>query len=116
MGAGAAGAADDSDDLSRNTATFARGFALNREMRVWAAGLAAWISLAPALLAAGPARELRFCLPGDPKTFDTLQVSEQNSEVVRYLTGGVLARVNRVTDEVQPELAESWKLTDGGRA
>jgi peptide/nickel transport system substrate-binding protein len=89
---------------------------LNCQMRSWTAGLAAWISLAPALLAAGPPRELRFCLPGDPKTFDPLHVSEQNSEVVRYLTGGVLVRVNRATDQVQPELAESWKLTDGGRA
>ncbi len=62
------------------------------------------------------ASELRFCLPGDPKTFDALQVSEQNSEIVRYLTGGVLVRVNRVTDKVEPELAESWTLGEGGRA
>ena len=64
----------------------------------------------------GVPKELRFCLPGDPKTFDALQVSDQNSEVVRYLTGGVLVRVNRVTGQVQPELAESATLTDGGRA
>lgn len=61
------------------------------------------------------AGELRFSIPSEPKTFDALQVSEQSSELIRYLTGGVLVRVNRVTDEIQPELAESWRLTDGGR-
>src|SRR5580693_6794426 len=40
----------------------------------------------------------------------------QRSEKIRYLTGGVLVRVNRVTDSVEPALAESWKLSDGGRA
>jgi peptide/nickel transport system substrate-binding protein len=79
--------------------------------RVVAAGV-----FACAVLLAAPAQELRFCLPGDPKTFDALQVSDGSSEVVRYLTGGVLVRVNRVTDQLQPELAESWKLTDEGRA
>jgi peptide/nickel transport system substrate-binding protein len=64
---------------------------------------------------AGNARELRLCLPSEPRTFDPLKVSEQSSEIVRYLTGGVLVRVNRVTDQLQPELAESWKLSDGGR-
>ena len=68
------------------------------------------------LSAAAPNHELRFCLPGDPKTFDALHVSDQHSEVIRYLTGGVLLRVNRVTDQLQPELADSWKLSDGGRA
>jgi len=70
----------------------------------------------PLLFAAGPPQELRFCLSGDPKTFDALHVSDQRSEVIRYLTGGVLVRINRVTDQLQPELAESWKLSDGGRA
>jgi peptide/nickel transport system substrate-binding protein len=79
-------------------------------MRLIAAGL-----FACALFAAGPARELRLCLSSEPKTFDPLKVSEQSSEIVRYLTGGVLVRVNRVTDQLQPELAESWKLSDGGR-
>jgi peptide/nickel transport system substrate-binding protein len=68
------------------------------------------------LVAATPPQELRFCLPADPKTFDALHVSDQLSEIVRYLTGGVLVRINRVTDRVEPALAESWKLSDGGRA
>jgi peptide/nickel transport system substrate-binding protein len=69
----------------------------------------------PAAIQAAP-RELRFSLPSDPKTFDALQVSEQSSEVIRYLTGGVLVRINRATDRIQPELAESWKLGEQGRA
>lgn len=67
------------------------------------------------LFAAGP-QELHFSIPGDPKTFDALHVSDQRSELIRYLTGGVLVRVNRVTDQVEPALAESWKIGDGGRA
>lgn len=55
-------------------------------------------------------------MPAAPKTFDALHVSERSSELIRYLTGGVLVRVNRVSDQVQPELAESWTLSDGGRA
>ena len=68
------------------------------------------------LYGAGPGRELRFGISGDPKTFDALHVSDQRSEIIRYLTGGVLVRINRVTDQLEPELAESWSLRDGGRA
>jgi peptide/nickel transport system substrate-binding protein len=60
--------------------------------------------------------ELRFSIAGDPKSFDPLHVTDENSEVVRYLTGGVLVRINRLTDRVEPELAESWTTGDGGRA
>jgi peptide/nickel transport system substrate-binding protein len=88
---------------------------VNRNIRVLA-GTAACICAGSALLLAGPPRELRFSIVGDPKTFDPLHVSEENSEVVRYLTGGVLVRVNRVTGRVEPELAESWAFSDGGRA
>lgn len=71
----------------------------------------------PALtFAAGAPRELRFCFAGNPKTFDALHVSDRPSEVIRYLTGGVLVRVDRVKDQPQPELAESWDISDGGRA
>ena len=55
--------------------------------------------------------ELRFCLRTEPKTFDPLLVDDDASLAVRYLTGGVLARVNRHTQELEPELAESWKLS-----
>ncbi len=74
------------------------------------------VILMGAMLAAAYPGELRFSLASDPKTFDALQVSEQSSEVIRYLTGGVLVRINRATDQVQPELAESWKSGDQGRS
>jgi peptide/nickel transport system substrate-binding protein len=74
-----------------------------------------WLGL-PLLAGAAGTQELRFSLPADPKTFDALHVSDQNSEVIRYLTGGVLVRVDRVQDKPQPELAESWEIADGGRA
>src|SRR5437588_2133215 len=59
--------------------------------------------------------ELRFCLKAEPKTFNPLLVQDDDSEVVRYLTGGVLVRVNRITQKSQPELASEWKVLDGGK-
>ena len=59
--------------------------------------------------------ELRFCLKAEPKTFNPLLVQDDDSEVVRYLTGGVLVRVNRISQRPQPELATEWKVLDGGR-
>jgi len=60
--------------------------------------------------------ELRFCLRSEPKTLHPLQVADESSETIRYLTGGVLIRVNRLTQELVPELAASWKVQHGGRS
>lgn len=59
--------------------------------------------------------ELKFCLRNEPKTFNPILVADDSSETVRYLTGGVLARVNRKTQQLEPELAQSWKILNGGR-
>src|ERR1039457_5651368 len=59
--------------------------------------------------------ELRFCLHSEPKTFDPLLVDDDSSLSIRYLTGGVLVRVNRHTQELEPELAESWSLSKDGK-
>jgi peptide/nickel transport system substrate-binding protein len=59
--------------------------------------------------------ELRFCLRSDPKTFDPLLVEDSDSDTVAYLTGGVLLRVNRVSQQFVPELATSWKVDQQGR-
>jgi peptide/nickel transport system substrate-binding protein len=59
--------------------------------------------------------ELRFCLHSEPKTFDPLLVDDDSSLSIRYLTGGVLARTNRHTQELEPELAESWKVSKDGK-
>jgi peptide/nickel transport system substrate-binding protein len=35
--------------------------------------------------------------------------------VIRYLTGGVLIRINRLTQQLEPELATSWKVLGDGK-
>ena len=59
--------------------------------------------------------QLRFCLRSDPKTFDPARVEDDPSERIRYLTGGFLMRVNRLTQKLEPELATSWKVSKDGR-
>jgi len=59
--------------------------------------------------------QLRFCLRTEPKTFDPLLVDDESSLAIRYLTGGVLTRVDRHTQQLEPELAESWKVTPDGK-
>jgi len=59
--------------------------------------------------------ELRFCLRSEPKTFDPLKVEDDASNAIRYLTGGVLVRVNRRSQQLEPELALSWKMSKDGR-
>lgn len=59
--------------------------------------------------------ELRFCLRSEPKTFDPALVDDDASLTIRYLTGGVLVRANRRTQELEPELAESWKVSKDGK-
>jgi peptide/nickel transport system substrate-binding protein len=59
--------------------------------------------------------ELRFCLRSEPKTFDPLKVEDDASVAIRYLTGGVLVRMNRQTQALEPELAKSWKVSKDGK-
>ena len=59
--------------------------------------------------------QLRFSLRTEPKSFNPLLVSNDAEETLRYLTGGVLVRLNRQTQQLEPELAESWKLSKDGR-
>ena len=59
--------------------------------------------------------ELAWTIGYDPKTFDPAKVDDEESELVRYLTGGVLLRFNRSTQRVEPRLAESWTLSPDGK-
>ncbi|MFL6437758.1 MAG: ABC transporter substrate-binding protein [Terriglobales bacterium] len=59
--------------------------------------------------------ELRIAIKGDPKTLNPLMAEEEASDRVRYLTGGVLIRVNRKTQENEPELATKWIVDEDGR-
>jgi peptide/nickel transport system substrate-binding protein len=65
-----------------------------------------------------PARlpgELAWTIGYDPKSFDPAKVDDIDSETVRYLTAGVLLRFNRLTQKMEPRLAESWNLSPDGR-
>src|SRR5437016_13755044 len=42
-------------------------------------------------------------------------VDDESSETIRYLTGGVLIRLNRKTQALEPELAVSWKVSEAGK-
>ena len=68
--------------------------------------------LTPSAFAQG---ELRFCLRSEPKTFDPLQVEDDASVAIRYLTGGTLVRMNRQSQVLGPELAQSWKVSKDGK-
>ena len=59
--------------------------------------------------------QLRFCLRAEPKTFDPLKVEDDASVSIRYLTGGVLVRMNRQTQALEPELAQSWRVSKDSR-
>ena len=58
---------------------------------------------------------LTWAIRYDPKTFDPAKVDDQASETIRFLTGGVLLRVNRLTQQPEPALAESYSVAPDGR-
>jgi peptide/nickel transport system substrate-binding protein len=80
-------------------------------------GKIARLSLCVCLLASlGLAQgQLRFCLRSEPKTFDPLKVEDDASVAIRYLTGGTLVRLNRQTQVLEPELAQSWNVSKDDR-
>lgn len=73
------------------------------------------LSLALWPVAAQHGGTLRFAISSDPKTFQPHLVADEPSDAVRYLTGGVLLRLNRHTQKLDPQLATSWRVTDAGK-
>ena len=73
------------------------------------------VVLTISLAAAQSGSELRFCLRAEPKTLNPVLMADEPSETVRYLTGGVLMRLNRLTQQLEPELATSWKVSENGK-
>ncbi len=73
-----------------------------------------FVAARPALAQSGG--ELHFCLHGEPKTFNPILVDDEASENIRYLTGGVLIRLNRQTQALEPGLATSWRVSKDGRS
>src|SRR5579875_2533657 len=82
--------------------------------------LAALAPIVPAAISTGQAAprqpgELVWTIGYDPKTFDPARVDDEESETVRYLTAGVLLRFNRLTQRVEPELAQNWNISRDGK-
>ena len=59
--------------------------------------------------------ELRFAIGSDPKTLDPHGVTDNVSQIIQYLTGGVLVRLNRLTQQPEAALAKSWQILEHGR-
>ncbi len=74
------------------------------------AALTAWSAESPRM-----GGQLRLAIQAEPKTLNPLLASDEPSSLVRYLTTGVLIRLNRATQTLEPELAASWKVGEGGR-
>ena len=70
-------------------------------------GVTILLLLAPQIARSQSGGELHFVLRSEPKTFNPMLVDDEASETIRYLTGGVLIRVNRKTQALEPELATS---------
>ena len=49
----------------------------------------------------------------EPRSFNAWVISGQTEETVAFLTAAKLVRINRLTDEVEPWLAESWEDVSG---
>jgi peptide/nickel transport system substrate-binding protein len=82
-------------------------------LRVWIFLL---VLLATAPFHAARASELSWAIGGDPRSFDPAKVEDETEETIRYLTGGVLVRLNRQTQAIEPALAEKWTTSPDGRS
>src|ERR1039457_2435580 len=59
--------------------------------------------------------ERRLSIRSEPPSFHPALADSDSAETIRYLTGGVLVRVNRSNQQLEPELATSWKIENGGK-
>ena len=86
-----------------------------KRLFLFCAALGVMVLLGRCNLPAQTGGELRFCLRAEPKTFNPALVDDEPSETIRYLTGGVLIRMNRLTQKPQPALATEWKVSPDGK-
>lgn len=63
-----------------------------------------------------PQGELRFNVTNEPKTLHPLRADDSAAATFVYLTGGALIRVNRLTQQAEPDLALSWKISPDHRS
>src|SRR5215472_6489438 len=59
--------------------------------------------------------ELTASIRTEPRNFARLGARESTTELVALLLHASLIRINRVTDDVEPWLAESWTRSPDGR-
>jgi peptide/nickel transport system substrate-binding protein len=71
---------------------------------------------APIESPSGPTRggDLTVSIRSDPQTFSWYTRHDSSTYIVVLLSQAGLIRVNRVTDEIEPWLAESWTRSDDG--
>ncbi len=77
-----------------------------------------WLALASLHVPAqtpGPPADFAWALHSEPKTYDPAKVDDQSSETLRFLTGGVLIRINRQTLQPEPALAERFSVSPDGK-
>jgi peptide/nickel transport system substrate-binding protein len=55
-------------------------------------------------------------LRAEPRSFNRYTARDFSTAVMTLLMHDTLVRINRVTNEVEPELAEHWDRLDGGRS
>lgn len=67
------------------------------------------------LAAAQAPADLSWALHAEPGTLDPAKVDDQSADTVRFITAGVLLRVNRMTQQPEPDLAEHWDVSADGR-
>ncbi len=77
--------------------------------------LSIFAALTCGLSHAQPAADMAWALHAEPGTLDPAKVDDQAAETVRFLTAGVLLRINRMTQQPEPALAEHWDVSADGR-
>ena len=81
----------------------------------WLAVVACVLPFAVVCMAQPKANEIAWALKSEPKTLDPALTDDQASLTVRYLTAGVLLRLNRQTLQVEPALAERYEVSADGK-
>jgi len=62
-----------------------------------------------------PADTIVSSIRAEPRSFNRYVARDLTTIVVTYLTQSTLVRVNRVTNQLEPDLAESWELLPDNR-
>jgi len=91
----------------------------NAGRNAWVLGLIVIILAAAAIPVRRPASTSHLAAASDtliaslraePRSFNRYEARDLNTAVITYLTQSALVRINRVTNALEPELAERWEL------